>query len=451
MSDICKLRTLLFIVFFILSGCASNAAEGVTDAERKDFIGTSAKIKLTLTDSWLATSTAAVDVVHRSLIEQFVREHPQVELSEDILDNASLKTKIKTLAAANSLPDVFMMLGSDAKMLLDNDLIMPMENIMDQDSEWKQGFRPQSFEDFMFDGVLAGVPMQLTATSIIYYNEIIFRQAGYYTFPKTWDEFIEAVKRIKEIGYTPIAMGNKDQWVAGSCLLSALADRFTGTEWFRSIEENSGAAFTDRPFVNALAAMKQLSEIGAFSEDMISMDNAQQRSPYYLGKAAMFMEGGWAVSSVVADAPKSILDYTHLALLPPVNGGRGQAGTAAGGSGWAIALNSNLEGERLAEAIELVKLLTGEAAANRMAERGDISGSFATNYDKSSSSPLFEQYLDLLQKAKLTPVFDVRLAPEVVLAMNAGLQQLLLPESELTPEVLAQDIQAAYDRMQMYE
>ncbi|WP_274652005.1 extracellular solute-binding protein [Paenibacillus humicola] len=433
----------LWLVFAsALAGCADAGGDiGGADAAVD---GTDKSIRLTLTDSWTTTSTTAVDIVHRQLIERFQQDNPDIDLSEDILDNASLKTKIKTLAAGNVLPDVFMMLGSDAKMFLDNKRIMPVNGLLAADPAWMRGFRPDSFDDFRIGDAITGIPMQMTATSIVYYNADIFRKAGYDSFPSTWDGFVDAVRKIKALGITPIAMGNKDQWVAGSCLLSTLGDRFAGTDWFGSIVAHGGAKFTDKPFVDALAAIKELADLGAFNGDINKLDNIQQRTLYYVGSAAMFLEGGWAVSSVAADAPKPILDQTRLALLPAVKGGRGAADAVSGGSGWAIALNANLSGEKLAAAVKFVKLLTGTEAANMAAERGDISGSYASDYDKSVSPALFDPYLTLLNGAEMTPVYDARLSPEVVQTMDRGLQELLTPGSKLSPLRLAQQIQESY-------
>jgi len=445
-----KRRALLFPAILgtalVLAGCGglSPEMEGLASAG-SDEADQGEKITLTLADSWTTTSTTAMDVVHRKLVERFRQENPQIAIDEDILDNASLKTKIKTLAAGNVLPDVFMLFGSDARMFLENKLIRPVDDVLTSDPEWRRGFRPEAFEDFRVGGQLAGIPLQMTATSIVYYNEEILKRAGFPAFPSTWEDFLHALEKIKAMGMTPIAMGNKDQWVGVSCLLSTLGDRFTGTDWFRSIELNSGASFADSTFVGALTAVRRLSELGAFGADLNSLDNVQQRTAYYVGKAAMFIEGGWAVSSVISDAPKPILDRTHLAILPAVPGGRGEANTVSGGSGWALALNAGLHGAKLEAAVKFVKLLTGRTEAELAAERGDISATLAADFDTSGAPALFREYLELLKRMKLTPVYDVRLSPEVVETMNSGLQELLTPGSKLTPAQLAQRIQDTYN------
>ncbi|MBB3114688.1 ABC-type glycerol-3-phosphate transport system substrate-binding protein [Paenibacillus phyllosphaerae] len=115
----------------LLGGCAKVPYSLEAEGDYMPAADENAGVTLTLAHSWTATSTTAVDSVHRSLVERFVQDNPAITLSEDVLDNASLKVKIKTLAAANALPDVFMLLGSDARMLLDNKLIMPVDELLE--------------------------------------------------------------------------------------------------------------------------------------------------------------------------------------------------------------------------------------------------------------------------------------------------------------------------------
>ncbi|ASS65810.1 MULTISPECIES: extracellular solute-binding protein [unclassified Paenibacillus] len=434
---------LLAVLAAAAAGCRSDPESPPAAAPAA---GTGDPMRITLTDSWLPTSTAAVDVVHRELVDQFRREHPGLELAEDVLDNNALKQKIKTLAAGNALPDVFMVLGSDARMLLGNGLIQPVDGVLAADPSWSGGFRPEAFDDFTFDGRRAAVPMQITATSLVFYNSAMFREAGYERFPDSWEELLQALEKLKKLGYTPISFGNRDAWVAGSCLFSTLAERYVGEAWMNDAVAGT-AKYSDAPFVEALRAVRSLADKGLLNADRGTLDNVQQRELYYQGKAAVVLEGGWAVSSFAADAPPHVAAQTRLALLPaPAAAPDGQEGgglTVSGGSGWGIAFKAGLSGERLESALELVKLLTGSEQANRAAERGDLSGSHPTDYNEGASTPLFREYLSLMRQVRLTPVFDVRLPAGVTEAMYDGIQELLRTDSELTPEALAARIQSA--------
>jgi raffinose/stachyose/melibiose transport system substrate-binding protein len=428
-----------------LAGCGSGGGQSASQSSSADSAQGSSNqtIKLTMEDRLLETSTDGSVIAHRKMIDEFKKEHPNVEISEESLQDATYKTKIKTLAAGNDLPDVFELLGSDAQMFAENKLIMPLDDILNQDPDWKKGFIPSTLNDFTVNGQLTGAPMQMLSTSLIFYNKAIFDKVGITKFPSTWNEFIAAINTLKEKGYIPIALGNKDKWVAESCILSELGDRFTGTDWFNSIKNHQGAKFTDKPFVDALAALQQLSKIGAFNTDVNSIDNNQQRTLYYNGKAAMFFEGDWAISSLNSEAPQEIKDNTHLAILPTVEGGAGKANVVSGGAAWAFAINANLKGDKLKAAIDLVKKLTGVEEANVAAENNAVAATVPTNYDKSKVAPLFNEYLEMFQKLQLSPIYDAQLSPAVIETMNNGLQDLLIQGK--TPEQLAKEIQDTYE------
>lgn len=431
------------ILIIVLAACGGNA-NNVASNDSNATDGSGEKIELTMMNRFLRTSTDGAVIARIEMLEEFKRKHPNVVISEESLQDPTYKTKIKTLAAGNDLPDVFELLGSDAQMFVDNGLVKPLDEVMEQDPEFKNVFIPSTLDDFTVNGQLVGIPMQMISSSLIYYNEAIFKEVGIDQFPETWDEFLAAIEILRENGYTPISLGNKGNWLAQSSILSALADRFTGTEWFYSLKNNEGAKFTDEPFVAALRAMQQLSEVGAFNTDLNSIDNGQQRTAYYNGEAAMFIEGSWAISSVTTDAPQEILENTRLAVFPAVDGGAGNPKATSGGAAWAFAINANLEGEKLEAAIALVKQLTGVEYAKRAIENNADSASIPENYDSSKVSPLFMEYTELLNELEITPIYDAHLSPAVIDAINRGLQNLLI--GMVTPEQLAQDFQNVLDQ-----
>jgi raffinose/stachyose/melibiose transport system substrate-binding protein len=402
-------------------------------------------IKLTLFDRFLETDADGSVIAHRQMIEEFKKEHPNVEISEESLQDATYKTKIKALAAGQELPDVFEMIGSDAEMFLNNNLIKPINEFLESDPEWKDGFIPSTLNDFTINGVVTGAPLTMLTTSLVYYNKAIFDEVGIEKFPETWDEFLSAIETLKANGYIPIALGNKDKWVAESCILSALGDRYTGTEWFYNLKNRQGAKFTDQPFVDALAALQELGMAGAFNSDVNSIDNGQHKALYYNKKAAMFIEGDWAISVLAMEAPQDVLENTRLAILPSVNGGAGSPAASSGGAAWSIAINANLEGEKLEMALELVKKLTSPEKARVMAEHNSVAATKTPDYDESKVVPLFKEYLDLSDRIALSPIYDAHLPPAVIETMNNGLQALII--QAITPEQLAQDIQKTFEEL----
>jgi raffinose/stachyose/melibiose transport system substrate-binding protein len=283
----------------------------------------------------------------------------------------------------------------------------------------------------------------MLATHVVYYNKQIFADAGFPAFPKTWAELEDAIAKIKANGVTPIALGNKEQWVAESCILSALGDRFTGTDWFTSINAKSGAKFTDPDFVNSLAALQGLAKSGAFNSDLNSINNDQQKTLYFNGKAAMFMEGSWAIGAVAA-APKEIADNTEVAVLPSVEGGKGNALATSGGAGSGYAVGINGYADKKDAIAKVLKAISGESFAKSLAEKGEPPAFKVADYDKSKVSPLAVKYGELSAQLQFTPIYDSYLSPALVSVMNAGLQDLLI--DGVSPEDLAKKLQAEYEK-----
>ncbi|MBU3113275.1 extracellular solute-binding protein [Clostridium lacusfryxellense] len=377
-------------------------------------------------------------------LDKFKAKYPNVTIDEESLAPASYETKIKTLAAANEMPDLFYVKGSMVQNFIDNKLINNVDDILATDKEWKNGFVDGAFGDFTVDGKTYGIPISMVSTHTIYYNKKLFADAGVNVFPTDWNGFKEAIAKIKATGVIPIALGNKDKWVAESCILSTLGDRFTGTEWFNGIKDKKGGKFTDPDFVKSLAALQDLSKIGAFNSDLNSIDNNQHQALYMNGKAAMIIEGGWATSQLIDKAPADVLSNTEFALLPAVEGGKGDTMTTSGGSGWAFNINSKLTGAKKDAVIELMKMGTGKEQAKLAVENSSTPAQKAENVDKTKIHPLYAKYIEFISKAKYTPVYDVQLSPPVIEVMNSGLQTLLF--NKTSPEDLAKQIQKEYEK-----
>lgn len=384
----------------------------------------------------------AYSITFNKVLDEFMESNPQYNIKEEVLSHDNYEMKIKTLAAANELPDVFLVKGSMVDTFRKSGLIESFEPIFAENQVWRDNFIEGAFSDFKRDGEIYAVPLSIGPTSLIFYNQEIFKEAGITEFPETWAEFKTAILQIKEAGYTPISLGNKGKWVAESCILSMLGDRFTGTEWFRSIRDRQGASFTDPEFVAALAAMQDLAEMGAFNRDMNSIDNYQQKTAYYNQEAAMFFEGAWAINVLETSAPEAVVEKTRLAILPEVKVGKGDPNTLAGGAGWAYQINPNLKGKRREAAVELVKHLTNKEFSTRLIENNGRPASKPGAYDKNKLTRLMNDYFALIERSKFTPTYDVQLSPSIIEVMNSGLQELLIQVT--TPEELADRIQTEY-------
>lgn len=424
------------LVAGLLAGCgAAEQAQGTsgTNGSAKS----QEKVTLTVWNNWSGQDAKAVAM--RKILDDFKASHPNVDLQVEALPTDGLKTRLRTAAAADEMPDMFVM-WPDAmtKEFVNAKLLQPIDEFLNSKPEWKNNFIPNALDGFTVDGKTYSVPMNLAPTSFVFYNQAIFDKYGV-KVPKTWDELKAAVDTFNKNNIIPIALGNKANWVAQSTIFSTVGDRVTGTDWFLKAAAQDGAKFTDPEFVQALKTLQDLGKAKAFQDGFNSIDENQMQQLFNQGKAAMFIDGGWAVANMVKTAPPEVLATTHLALLPTINGGKGEAQKTAGVVGTGMGVSKKVSGAKKDVAMELLYALSGPEGQKATLDSSTLV-SYKIDLDKSKAHPLFAELYELMKNTKISPVYDSKLSSAAVDAVNNGLQELLNGGSA---EAIAKKIQDA--------
>ena len=379
-----------------------------------------------------------------TMVEQYEEEHPDITVTQQTMSQADFTTKIQAQAAANELPDVFMVKGSWVQNFVDNGVLAPMDDYIDA-YEYKDTFRSDAFDASTVDGKIYGIPNQLSLTSIVYYNADLWEQAGYDEFPTTWDELFEANEKFKEMGISTFSLGNKDKWPAESCIISTVGDRYTGSDWTKSIIANDGSAkFTDQEFVDALDLFKEMSDSGMFNEDCNTITDTHAAEYYAQGQSAATISGHWEIATLQPLADEELLNNTKVALLPNIDGS--EPTSFSGGCGWYFGVNANLTGEKLDAAMEFVLAVSGYDASVYTAETyGLPSGNVVEDVDLSGFPQLTQDFVALVNAVSLTPTYDLQMDGAVIEVMNTGLQDILNGTKDA--ETVAAEIQAEQDKL----
>lgn len=378
-------------------------------------------------------------------IDKFTAENPNVEITVDSVATEPYNNRAKTLAAANELPEIFEVLGSWNRDFVKSGVVMDLTETINADAEWKKIIKPTAVNNYIVDDKTYGICLEEGgSTTLLFYNAAILKECGLDGPPKTMVELFEAIPAIREKGYTPISLGNKGDWVAESCYLSAIGSRYTGNDWNWDIVNHAGAKFTDPEFIKGLSLMQKMAASGAFNKDLNSIDYQQQRVPYYNKKAAMFIEGYWAINSLLVDCPEDVLAETHVAGIPSCEDAKVPDYAAGGNGGWAYALSSKLEGAQKDAAISWLKTVISKESAATVLEGGNPCAIEPGDYDKSKLAPLQVEFFELMGKVPFCETYDLIFDPSVIEVMCNGTQELLI--NTISPEELAQRIQAEYEK-----
>ncbi|WP_171650457.1 extracellular solute-binding protein [Paenibacillus foliorum] len=395
------------------------------------------KVKLSIWHNFSGDDLRAKAV--RAQIEKFKTAHPEVELDAQAIPPDGYRQRLKTVAAANEMPDVFYTnAGTSIQEFYDGGLIQPISQLLDKNPDWKKNFTPGAFDPLSFDNKVYATPLSGSATSLFFYNKSLFDKYNV-KVPTTWDELTTAIKTFKDNKVTPISLGNKAAWLAQSSILSSLADRVTGTEWFLKAAKQDGAKFTDPEFVQALTNMKSLADAGAFQQGFNSLDNTQMEQYFIQGKAAMMIDGAWALTNMAASGTKEQLDQVKVTVLPSIPGGKGDPNSISGGPGGGLALSKKATGKQLDAALELIYTVSGPEGISAIAHSNSIVN-YKIDLDQSKVTPLFFEAFNLYKSVKLTPVYDAYLTSAGTEAINNGLQELLIGGK---PEDVAKKLQDA--------
>lgn len=391
-------------------------------------------------------STASEDRARERRITDFLRDNPNVEYVNESLAHDDYVLKMKAFMASGELPDVFTVRGDMLETLIGNELIRPAQYYLDMFPGWEGSFGPGAFDNYTLDGVKWGIPKSVHGWSYLFANTEILAKCGVDKVPATLDELKDAVVKVREKGYIPIAMGNMGKSVLADCFMSALCDRYTGSEWFYDMRFARGGSFTDPEFVQALQTLYDLAKLGTFNEDLNSLDQDQGMMLYASRKAAMTINGSWEADWIEKNCDAELVASTKVALIPSVTGGKGDPRMVAGGAGWAYQFSGELEGEKLEKVVEFIKYQTDEIYVQYCIEEGFVR--FPTippvGSDFSNTKSVTQQYIDLQDVNVYGPSYFVLMNAAIIEEFGNICQELAVASIE--PQAAAERVQKAYEQ-----
>jgi raffinose/stachyose/melibiose transport system substrate-binding protein len=414
----------LFTLVSAACGNGNNANESTGD-----------KVTLSFMHPW--TSPNVDNEVYKARIAEFEKTHPNIVIKQDGVASAQYKTKLRTLAAANSLSDINVVWpGADLQPLVAGDLLLPIDSEM---ANWSSILPEDALAGFNQGGKQYAIPTKQTFVDIVYYNKEMFSSIGYDAFPDTYDKFIDAVKKLKEKDITPISLGNKEKWPLQSSILSTLQERFVGSDFLQKVL-NKEAKFTDPQYVKAIGVIEELTKLKAFNTDANNMDSVQAQDYFIQGKAAMHISSSTVDSRIRITNEEG--DKFGIALMPSVEGGLGDAKKSAGVVQFGIAINNGLDEKKKQAALEFMKFFVNEDLYKELISKGVV---VPAKVDIPEDASKYLKEMIALTGNGTSPVFDSVIPTQVTDVMQNGLQAITVGVS--TAEKVAQEVQAALDNL----
>lgn len=274
--------------------------------------------------------------VFKDMIGQFEDKYPGVKVDYISVPAADFPTKLQAMIASKKTPDVFYLTPENVMPYADSGIISDLtdyvadNDIFDESNVW-----PNAIDMYRYDGTtpgegdIYGLPKDIGPFALAY-NKDLFAQAGVTAptedDPWTWDEFVDAAKKITS--------GEGSDKVYGSAPYSLESAVWSnGADWLNA--DHTEVTVTDPAFVEALQWVADLGlkeHVVPTSEEESSLGSFQR---FIDGKIGMMGIGPWSQGQFWQDV-KFEWDIMPWPVSPKTN----ELATWYGGIGFAVAESS---------------------------------------------------------------------------------------------------------------
>jgi raffinose/stachyose/melibiose transport system substrate-binding protein len=286
------ITTVLLVVSMMLAGCASkndnNAA--TTSKNPKDIKG-----NITV----LTNRTDIVNTVFKDYAKKFNEKYPNIKVSFQAL--ADYEGDVKVRMNSKDYGDVLLIPTaipiSDIPSFFE-----PLGSLTDMQKKYS------GVEERAVNGKVYGIPMVINYSGVLY-NKKVFKDAGVTTLPKTPDDFIAALQKVKANTkaiplYTNYAAGwPLTQWEADLPTVAGDPDYVNITQ------PNSDDNFVKgQPHYTLYKVLYDAAKNGLIEKDPTTTDWESSKAMLAKGQIATMALGSWAIGQVkgVASNPDDI-------------------------------------------------------------------------------------------------------------------------------------------------
>lgn len=351
---------------------AEETTEPVQEEEvAEEAVEEEAEEELLILDVWHMWHDPSTNAVYDELVAEFMDDNPNVIVDSNVITVEESTKVLKMAITTGTGPDVLHQGVSipEQEAYVSEGFLISLKDIAEQ-YKWydRMGKTYIEYYNEKYLPELYYIALDLEVIGV-YYNKEIFSDLGL-TLPTTWAEFENIIDTVSEAGYQPFALGNLDMW-PGSQILDTLTLGKVSMDRIHEIRVlgEEGYKDEDEAFLEAAKLAQEWGTKGYYGKDFNAISYDDSFNQMYSEKAAMFIMGSWALTSLDEDAP---FDYGFF-LMPPSDPNVPIA--AYGGMGNSYFISSQVEETGKTEiAAKFVDFMLSEHAAEKFFEAGRIVG-----------------------------------------------------------------------------
>lgn len=265
-------------------------------------------------------------------IDNFNKTSKEGQAKLSLFGNDPYKQKLRTAIGSPQAPDVFFNWGGgNLKEYTDAGKVEDLTAALDAKPDVKNAIIPAVLDGAKIDGKYYGVPARGMQPLVLYYNKKVLSDAGV-TPPKTWDDLLVAVDKLKAKGVTPIALAGNQTWTE-LMYAEILLDRIGGPEVFEKIRNGDKSGWKDPAVIQTMTMIQDLIKRGGFGNKYSSVgyDAGGASTILAQGRAGFHFMGSWEYVNQLGQSPDFVKSGgLGWAAFPAVTGGKGDPSDTVG-------------------------------------------------------------------------------------------------------------------------
>lgn len=270
----------------------ASALTGCTSAQ------TSGSTEITFSYLWGGAEAKALE----NVIADFNKSQSEIKVIG--VSSPDSQKQVTSMSSSNGSFDISDNFGNSVGSWAAKGILAPLDDYLGEDKVNLEDFAPASLEEMQYDGKTYALPIAVHTQELLY-NKDLLAEAGVQP-PTTMDELATAIAKLTKTdadgNITQLGLGNPST----STLLTSLGYAFGGT-W--DGDDGKAPTPTDSNNIKALDWYTEnvtdkygADKIATFMSGLGQYMSAQD--PFYIGKAAMVLDGEWQAVNIPKVAPE---------------------------------------------------------------------------------------------------------------------------------------------------
>jgi len=313
MHSYLRVAALVAAAALVLSSCGTAAPPSAPASATASLAATATPapepIVLNIMHNWGPAQPARYEAM-QAAFAGFQKDHPNVTIKEEIFGDDEIPTKVETAYVAGQEPDlVFQNLFQQTRDWLESGVVVDVAPVLEATGLNDQLGSVPLGEYTLDDGRVGAIPLEGFMISI-WYNQKILAAAGV-DAPKTFQDLLDAVPKIKSAGYEPMVLGSDSGWSFFHVLLQSGAADVDVPDLYKN-----GGWSKSPGVLEALKAFVKLRNTGFVLGSGSALTQEAMHQVFGDSKAAMAWEGSWGYSEI----PANIQSDVKLIGIPLASG-----------------------------------------------------------------------------------------------------------------------------------